>query len=162
FIVPNTGWDVTPAQLLRQLVLNLGACVGVGLLAANLGDEIARSGERLERQRATTLDLAALKEDVIPRLASGLGPVDRGGMVATRNEGAAETLEIRAREAVGQKLADVIPELSPILGAMAETETRRRGEVRTRRRQSGAEATLGLSISPLVNHKNDAIGRILN
>ncbi len=161
-VFPNAGWDVTPAQLMRQLVLNLGACVGVGLLAANLGDEIARSGERLEKQRATTLDLAALKEDVIRCLSSGLVTVDRAGVVLTLNEAAAEILEIRAHQALGRPLADVIPELSPILGEMAETDTRRRGEVRTRRRESGEEATLGLSISPLVNHKNEAIGRILN
>ena len=164
-VLPHFGaepWEVTRTQLLRQLVLNLGACVGVGILAANLGDEIARSGERLEKQRATTLDLAALKEDVIRCLSSGLLTIDRNGMVLTMNEAAADILELPAWEGLGKDIGLVVPELAPLLSELGVSELRRRAEITTRRHGSGTDATLGVSISPLVNHRNEPIGRILN
>ena len=157
-VLPHFGtepWEVTRTQLLRQLVLNLGACVGVGILAANLGDEIARSGERLEKQRATTLDLAALKEDVIRCLSSGLLTIDRNGMVLTMNEAAADILELPAWEGLGKDVGLVVPELAPLLSELGVSELRRRAEITTRRHGSGTGATLGVSM-PKVNARSMA------
>jgi hypothetical protein len=49
----------------QQLLLNIGACIAIGVLSALLGDSCAQSSERLEVSRQRAADLAALKEHVV-------------------------------------------------------------------------------------------------
>jgi two-component system sensor histidine kinase PilS (NtrC family) len=145
---------------LRQLTLNVGACLGIGVLSAFLGEQLAQSGERLAVQRVRAADLAILKEYIIRSLSSGLLTVDRDGAVMTVNQAASEILSLDADAIIGQPVTAVLPALSPILAELGERQTLRRGEIRAAR--NGRELALGVSVTPLMDHRGEAIGRILN
>ncbi len=153
--------DVATTALVRQLVLNVGACVAIGLLAANLGEQIARSGRKLEEERALIADLATLKEDIIRSLSSGLLTVDLDARVTSWNEAATEILGVAAGGAVGMPLDAVLPALTGQLAEIAPNQALRRGEI-TATRSDGKELRLGVSVSPLLNHRGATIGRIVN
>jgi two-component system sensor histidine kinase PilS (NtrC family) len=157
----ETPWDLSGMMLARQLVLNIGACAAIGVLAAFLGDELARSGERLERQTARTLDLAALKEDIIRCLSSGLVTVDAAGRLMTCNAAAGDILGLHPDDALGRRAVDLVPELGPLLAGLRPGEALRRGEIRAVR-ADGTTLVLGVSASPLVDHTGEPLGRILN
>jgi two-component system, NtrC family, sensor histidine kinase PilS len=148
--------DVPPVVFTRQLVLNVGACAAIAVLAGYLGDELARSGERLEKQRVRSLDLAMLKEDIIRCLTSGLLTIGRDGRVLTCNEAAGEILGVDGQQAIGRAVTELLPGLERLLDGVGERESVRRGEVRAR------DLVLGVSVSPLMNHRDEPIGRILN
>jgi two-component system sensor histidine kinase PilS (NtrC family) len=148
-------WDLSKIALVRQLALNVGACTAIAFLASNLGDELARSGERLERQVERAADLSVLNANIIRCLASGLVTVDKAGIVMTLNEAAGEILA--GAKVVGRPIRDVLPELVPVLDRLPQDDELRRAEIAT----AGGKV-LGVSISPLTNHVGEAIGRILN
>jgi two-component system sensor histidine kinase PilS (NtrC family) len=132
----------------------------VAFLAATLGGQLARAGQILQRQEAATLDLAALNDDIIRCLSSGLLTVDRQGRVLTINEAAGEILGLEPSAATGRPIRDLVPELQPMLAKLEDASTVRRGEILARRAQG--ERALGVSISPLTNHLGEPLGRIVN
>src|SRR5262249_6071988 len=155
------GWDMSRVVFVRQVVLNVGACAAIAVLAAFLGDELKRSGERLERQRVRSLDLAALKEDIIRCLSSGLMTIDADGTVLTCNGAASEILGRDASEAIGRPVTELLPSLGSLLSELGPRQALRRGEIRGAD-AGGRELVLGVSASPLVDHLDQPIGRILN
>jgi two-component system sensor histidine kinase PilS (NtrC family) len=154
--------DLTTWQFVRQLMLNVGAMVAVAFLAATLGDQLARAGQSLIRQQARALDLAALKDDILRSLSSGLVTVDLDGRILTFNEAAGEILGSAPGTTVGRPVGEVLPELMPILAKLDERKAVRRSELTTRRLSDRAELVLGVSVSPLMNGKGVPIGRIVN
>ena len=151
-----TPWEMPRMVLLRQLVLNVGAFAAIGVLAAYLGDELGRSGERLEKQRVRSLDLATLKEDIIRSLTSGLLTIDQAGNILTCNQTAGDILGVDDRQVIGHPIVAILPQLEGLLSGMGERDSVRRAEVRN------GDLVLGVSASPLMNHRDEAIGRILN
>jgi two-component system, NtrC family, sensor histidine kinase PilS len=149
-------WDLSALGLVRQLLLNVGACVGIGFLASNLGEQLARSGERLQTQLTRSADLAAINENIIRCLSSGLLTIDLQGTIITYNQAAEEILGTPAGEAIGRPIAALVPEMAPLLERLGRDEELRRGEVATGKR------ALGVSVSPLANHQDRTIGRIVN
>lgn len=152
--------EVPLTVFLRQLVLNVGACTAIGVLAAYLGAELGQSGERLERQRLESLDLAALQEDIIRCISSGLVTIAKDGTILTFNGAAAEILGVHAGQAIGRRISDLLPELDRLLDGLGEREALRRGEIHVH--TGGRELVLGVSASPLVDHRDATMGRILN
>lgn len=153
-------WELLPWQLVRQLVLNGGAFAAVAFLAAKLGEQLASAGQRLETQEVRTADLAALNEDIIRCLSSGLITVDTNGKVLTFNEAAGEILGIAAEAARQRTLAELAPEVEELIGRVPGRGVMRRGEITIRR--PGGERVLGISVSPLTNHRDEPVGRIVN
>jgi two-component system sensor histidine kinase PilS (NtrC family) len=151
-----TPWELGRLGFTRQLFLNLGACAAIGVLAGYLGDELDQSSERAEKQRLRSLDLAALKEDIIRCIPSGLLTVDLAGRVLTCNDAAEDILGVQASQITGRELAELLPELAGVVGVLGEHESLRRGEVR-----KGA-LVLGASVAPLVDHADRPIGRIVS
>jgi two-component system, NtrC family, sensor histidine kinase PilS len=150
-------WDMPAASLVRQLVLNGGAFAAIAFLSSFLGQQLAVSGEKLETQKLRTADLAQLNEDIIRSLTSGLVTVDGEGTILTFNEAAEEILGVPRQGALGRPIAEIVPEVGSILGDLGERGVLRRGEVSLARGRA-----LGVSLAPLVDARDRAVGRILN
>ena len=153
-------WDLPAAALLRQLALNGAAMVAVAFLAAKLGGQLASAGASLESQQARSADLAAQSADVIRCLSSGLVTIDAYGVVTAFNEAAAEITGHSARSALGKPIESLAPEIAELL-ARASGGVGLRREVIAVRRRAG-ERVLGVSVSPLTNHRDEPVGHIVN
>lgn len=149
-------WDLPTLSLVRLLVVNAGAFTAVAFLAAYLGQQLAHAGIKLETQEARTKDLAALNEDVIRCLSSGLVTIDPAGRVLTFNEAAEEILKVPQDRAVGRSLGEIAPELAALLSSLDARGVVRRASVDAR------SVVLGVSVSPLTDHQGAPAGRVVN
>jgi two-component system, NtrC family, sensor histidine kinase PilS len=154
-------WDQTRWELLRSIMLNVGAMTAVAFLAAKLGEQLSLTGQSLARQSQRVMDLATLKDDIIRSLSSGLITTDLDGIVLTTNEAAGEILEVEPAETIGKPVAELLPGLAKLLSAMGDRDSIRRAEL-SGQRSSGQNLVLGVSISPLMSGDDEAKGRILN
>ncbi len=152
---------VSAITLTRQLVVNLAAFLAVGFLAAQLAAELSRAGERLEATRTVASDLAARSADVIRCLSSGLVTVDLGGRVTSWNEAASDITGIPRSSAEGRPVRELLPALAPLLEQAEAGSALRRAEVAVTR-PDGGTVWLGLSTSPLTDHRAETIGHIVN
>ena len=140
----------------RALGLNLAAIVGVGAMAVQLAAQLQKSSHDLEVHRNVAADLLTLHEDIVRCLTSGLITVDLSGNVLTMNQTACEILGFPLESVLGAPLEKFAPQLAGALGVSPIDQEARRGEV-----HHGA-LILGISISPLLDHTSEAIGRIIN
>lgn len=113
-------------------------------LAAQRTELMSAYGQIDERRRFT--------ETVLSGVSAGVIGLDREGRITLPNRAAGELLEADLFAAVGRRLAELVPELGPLLaGVMAEPERTVTGEVQVgpaRRRRTflvriGAEQTAG-------------------
>jgi two-component system sensor histidine kinase PilS (NtrC family) len=150
-------WDIAPGALARSLLLNTSAMFAVAFLAGYLADMLSSAAFQVERQRDRIADLAALHEDVIRCLSSGLLTIDPAGIVLTINNAGCEILALQARDVVGRPLHVLAPQL-----AMVATDPTlpRRHEVVVD--VEGERRYLGVSISPLSDRQQRTIGCIVN
>lgn len=154
-------WDLPSWAFARQAVLNTGAFAAITVLASLLGEQLARTGERLETQEAHAADLAVLNQDIIRCLSSGLVTIDHDRLILTLNEAAEEILGLRRDKVLGRPVGEILPEINPLLENISPKEAIRRAQVQVSRRD-GAELTLGVSVSPLTDHLDEPVGRIVN
>ena len=147
--------------LIRSLAVNAVAFAATGALATRLATELRRAGEHIASQGLKLRDLAALHQDVIRGLTSGLVTVARDGRILTFNAAAAEIVGRSAGECVGRPLTEIMPGLAALQASVGDGALRR-GEV-TQIVDGGREArTLGVSLSPLVDSSGRTVGRIVN
>jgi two-component system sensor histidine kinase PilS (NtrC family) len=155
------GSGVPLRTLIRSLAVNAVAFAATGALAARLATELRRAGEHIASQGAKLRDLAALHEDVIRGLTSGLVTIGRDGRILTFNAAAAEIIERDAAAAIGRPLDEIMPGLAALQATVGEAALRR-GEVTQLVGEAGEERTLGVSLSPLVDSGGRNVGRIVN
>jgi two-component system sensor histidine kinase PilS (NtrC family) len=160
-VVLLTGVHLVVGGQVRPLLLNIGAIMGMGVLSAFLGEQLAQSHAGLERSRMRADDLAALTEHVVRCLTSGLVTVDPDGRILTFNQAAGEILHLDPASALGRPAGEVLPGLERLVAGLGSRESVRRGELRSRRADA-TEIFLGVSVSPLMDHRNAPIGRIVN
>jgi two-component system, NtrC family, sensor histidine kinase PilS len=153
-------WELSFYALLRHLLLNVGAFVAIAFLAANLGEQLAHAGERLAHQRERALDMAALKDDIVHCLSSGLMTVDLDGRVLTANAAAEEILGRPREGLLDRPLGDILPGLPPLLAGLPRRADLRGIELPVRR--DGVELMLGITVTPLTDHRDQVIGRVAN
>ena len=147
-------WEQSAVSLVRTIGINLAALVGVGALAFIFGDQLQRGVETLATTRKAAAALLTLHEDIVRSLSSGLITIAPDGVVLTANVAAADIL--------GQPLVlagQPIDKLMPGLSAMIASE---RGEVRRADLQLAEDLTVGVTVSPLRDGKNQVIGRVVN
>jgi two-component system sensor histidine kinase PilS (NtrC family) len=165
-VPPITGqtvfpWDLTHYELLFRLVVFLGGVVSVGALGATLSTQTRRVGERLARHQQMAGDLALLHQNTIRCLSSGLVTVTLEGAITSINEAACEILGIGELAALGQPLALRIPNLKPVLDEAGPVGSVRRHEVDAVR-VDGTVRRLGVSATPLSDHRGEIIGRVIH
>ena len=147
--------------LIRSLAVNAVAFAATGALATRLATELRRAGEHIASQGLKLRDLAALHQDVIRGLTSGLVTVARDGRILTFNAAAAEIVGRSAAECVGRPLTEIMPGLAALQASVGDGALRR-GEVTQLVGGAGEARTLGVSLSPLVDSSGRTVGRIVN
>ena len=156
-----TASAVPMRTLIRSLAVNAVAFAATGALATRLANELRRAGENLASQGLKLRDLAALHQDVIRGLTSGLVTVGRDGRVLTFNAAAAEIIGRSAVDAIGRPLDEIMPGLAALQASVGDGALRR-GEVAQLVAGTGERRTLGVSLSPLVDSSGRTVGRIVN
>jgi two-component system sensor histidine kinase PilS (NtrC family) len=153
--------DPTSLEFSRAIALNLAAIASIGAMAVQLAAQLQKSSAALEEHRSVTADLLTLHDNIVRCLTSGLITVDSDSRILTINEAARDILALDAGLVVGDKLSDLAPRLSELLASSRINEEALRGEV-THKSDSGDEIVLGVSISPLFDHRSQTVGRIVN
>lgn len=152
-------WDQTANEFARTLGINIGALIGVGALAILFGDQLQRSAQSLASERRAVADLYTLHRDIVRSLTSGLVTTDREAKVLTINATAAELLELDPEAATGRSIEQILPGISDLLRGDERSELRRVDLVIPR---PGEPMTLGVSVSPLFDVRDEVIGRVVH
>jgi two-component system sensor histidine kinase PilS (NtrC family) len=147
-------WEQTAVGMSRTLGINLAALIGVGALAFIFGDQLQRGVETLATTRKAAAELLTLHEDIVRSLASGLITIAPDGIVLTANAAAADILG-QPPVLVGQPIDKLIPGLSALIAS-------ERGELRRADLLLADDLTIGVTVSPLRDIKNQVIGRVVN
>ena len=147
-------WDLSGAELVRTLGINLAALFAVGALAFIFGDQLQRGAETLATTRKAAADLRTLHEDIVRSLSSGLITIAPDGIVLTANIAAADILG-QPPVLAGQPIDKLMPGLSALVATG-------HGELRRADLQLGDDLTLGVTVSPLRDVRNQVIGRVVN
>ena len=150
--------DQSSVALIRTLGVNYAALIGVGALAFIFGDQLQKGAETLATTRKAVADLYTLHQDIVRSLASGLITVAPDGTVLAANVAAGEILRRPAAAMLNQPIDTLMPGLSALLGATGEMR-RADLEVKT---ANGQELTVGVTVSPLRDVRDQVIGRIVN
>ncbi|HRC58688.1 MAG TPA: ATP-binding protein, partial [Kofleriaceae bacterium] len=152
-------WEQTANEFARSLGINIGALIGVGALAVLFGDQLQRTAQSLASERRAVADLFTLHRDIVRSLTSGLITTDGAGAVLTVNATAAELLEVDPEAVTGAKIETLLPGISDLLGSDERSELRRVDLVLPRQ---GEPVTLGVSVSPLFDVRDEVIGRVVH
>ncbi len=162
-LVPGrmTPASLSPLDLTRLLGLNLAAITGVAFLAINLGGQLERASATLATQQTAAEDLRILHEDIVRCLSSGLITVDSAHRVLTINQAACDILGASQEGAVGSALNAIVPGLRAVIANLAPGESLFRSELSVPRRDKPS-LVLGISVSPLADHANRPLGRVIN
>jgi two-component system sensor histidine kinase PilS (NtrC family) len=151
---PVRPWDQSSVDLVRTLGINLAALIGVGALSFIFGDQLQRGVETLATTRKAAADVLSLHEDIVRSLASGLITTAPDGIVLTANAAAADILGQPAALA-GQPIDKLMPGLSALVATG-------HGELRRADLQLSDDLTVGVTVSPLRDVRNQVIGRVVN
>jgi two-component system sensor histidine kinase PilS (NtrC family) len=147
-------WEQTGVDLGRKLGINLAALIGVGALSFIFGDQLQRGAETLATTRKAAAELLTLHEDIVRSLSSGLITIAPDGIVLTANAAAADILG-QPPALAGQPIDKLMPGLSALI-ATGHGELRRADFV------LADDLTLGVTVSPLRDVRNQVIGRVVN
>lgn len=152
---------LTPVEFGRAVTLNIGAFIGVAVLAYNLGGQIQQTSASLHTQRLRAANLQVLHQDIVRSLSSGLITVDGDDEVLTANEAACQILGQAQEAVVGAQLSRVLPEVTQMIRELDDGEMFQRATVEAELSQIGTR-TLGITISPLRHSLGRINGRIIN
>jgi two-component system, NtrC family, sensor histidine kinase PilS len=147
-------WEQSWVDLVRTLGINLAALIGVGALSFIFGDQLQRGVETLATTRKAAADLLTLHEDIVRSLASGLITIAPDGIILTANVAAADILG-QPPVLAGQPVDKLMPGLSALIATG-------HGELRRADLQLAADLTVGVTVSPLRDVRNQVIGRVVN
>jgi len=147
-------WEQSGVDLVRTLGINLAALIGVGALAFIFGDQLQRGAETLATTRKAAAELLTLHEDIVRSLSSGLITIAPDGIVLTANAAAADILG-QPPALAGQPIDKLMPGLSALIATG-------HGELRRADIHIADDLTVGVTVSPLRDVKNQVIGRVVN
>ncbi|HEY0990754.1 MAG TPA: histidine kinase dimerization/phospho-acceptor domain-containing protein, partial [Kofleriaceae bacterium] len=147
-------WEQSRVDLVRTIGINLAALIGVGALAFIFGDQLQRGVETLATTRKAAAELLTLHEDIVRSLASGLITIAPDGIVLTANAAAADILG-QPPVLAGQPVDKLMPGLSALIATGY-------GELKRADLQLADDLTVGVTVSPLRDVRNQVIGRVVN
>ncbi len=139
-------WEQSSAELVRTLGIDVATLVGVGALSLIFGDQLQRGAETLATTRRAAADLLTLHQDIVRSLSSGLVTIAPDGTILTLNQAGADILGTTG--AVGKPIDAIMPGLT--------TDAVNRVELVI------GDVTLGVTVSPLVDVRDQVIGRVVN
>jgi two-component system sensor histidine kinase PilS (NtrC family) len=147
-------WEQSSVDFVRTVGINLAALIGVGALALIFGDQLQRGVETLATTRRAAAELLTLHEDIVRSLSSGLITIAPDGIVLTANAAAADILG-QPPALAGQPIDKLMPGLSALVATGY-------GEVRRADLRLADDLTVGVTVSPLRDVRNQVIGRVVN
>jgi two-component system sensor histidine kinase PilS (NtrC family) len=151
-------WEVSGADLVRTLGINVAALIGVGALSFIFGDQLQRSADTLATTRRAAADLLTLHQDIVRSLSSGLITTTVDGVVLTANQAAADILRRIPAALTGRAIDTIMPGLVPLI-ASAKGELRRADlTVPT----VDGDRTIGVTVSPLRDVRDQTVGCVIN
>ena len=139
-------WDQSTLDLVRTLGVNYAAMIGVGALAFIFGDQLQKGAESLATTRKAVADLYTLHQDIVRSLASGLITIGPEGTVLSANTAAGEILRKQPAAMLGQPIEALLPGLA----------------VEGRADVNLGELTIGATVSPLRDVRDQVLGRVVN
>ena len=148
-------WEQTAADLARTLGIHVASMIGVGALAFIFGDQLQKGAETLATTRKAAADLFTLHQDIVRSLASGLITIAPDGTVLTANDAACDILGRSVGELSNKPIDSVMPGLWTLLQES-------KGELRRADLTIGDGLTLGVTVSPLRDVRDQVIGRVVN
>ena len=147
-------WEQSRVDLVRTIGINLAALIGVGALSFIFGDQLQRGVETLATTRKAAAELLTLHEDIVRSLASGLITIAPDGIVLTANAAAADILG-QPPVLAGQPVDKLMPGLSALIATGY-------GQLKRADLQLADDLTVGVTVSPLRDVRNQVIGRVVN
>lgn len=160
--------DIFPGTSVSRIVqivsFQVIAFLVVGLLAANLSQRQASSGDKLRETEKSLVNLRALHERIVESIRSGLITTDLDGKIYTFNSAAAEITGFKAQEMIGKSVFSLLGDIEHTFSPSLErTET---GEQPLR---FEADITtpeefivhIGYGVSPLYTETGETSGLII-
>jgi two-component system sensor histidine kinase PilS (NtrC family) len=138
---------------LRTLGIQGASMVGVGALAFILGDQLQRGAETLATTRKAAADLFTLHQDIVRSLASGLVTIGPDGTVLSANDAACDILAVALKDISNKPIETVMPGLTALL---------EKGEARRADLTLPDGLTIGVTVSPLRDVRDQVLGRVVN
>ncbi len=149
-------WLQSGGAIVRSLGINYAALIGVGALSYIFGDQLERGAETLATTRKAVADLYTLHQDIVRSLPSGLITTAPDGIILTANAAAGEILRRPHAQLISASIETVMPGLT---AQLVQGELRR-GDLAL---EAGSDTlTLGISVSPLRDVRDQVIGRVVN
>jgi two-component system sensor histidine kinase PilS (NtrC family) len=143
-------WDQSTLDLVRTVGINYAAMIGVGALAFIFGDQLQKGAESLATTRKAVADLYTLHQDIVRSLASGLITIGTDNKILSANTAAGEILRREPLAMLGKHVDDLLPKLAAEGRADLEVVAGDR------------ELTIGATVSPLRDVRDQVIGRVVN
>lgn len=127
-----------------------------GYLTGYLAEEVRRRGKELTQTREDFSRLEAFNRDVIQSIQSGLLTVNQKERITFLNKAGEQILGIKASQFKNRPINELFSELN----GDAREGLHSRIEIACRR-PDGEEIRLGLSMSPLKDHRGNKVGQII-
>jgi two-component system sensor histidine kinase PilS (NtrC family) len=127
-----------------------------GYLTGYLAEEVRKRGKELTKSREDFSRLEAFNRDVIQSMQSGLLTVDLKDRITFLNKSGEKILGIKITPYKDFSIKDLFPDLKENFheGLRSRMET-------ALQRSDGGEIKLGLSLSPLKDHRGNKVGQII-
>ncbi len=143
-------WDQGTLDLVRTVGINYAAMIGVGALAFIFGDQLQKGAESLATTRKAVADLYTLHQDIVRSLASGLITIGTDNKILSANTAASEILRREPSAMLGKHVDELLPHLAE------------EGRADLQVLAGGQELTIGATVSPLRDVRDQVIGRVVN
>lgn len=172
FILENRGilpsmpeGRVAPApatgRVVYLLVLNYTAFFAIAWLSGTLGEQLKRTGRKLEKTEIDLARVEALNRDIVQSLLSGLMVVDPRGKVSRLNPVAGRILGVDPERVTEQTASEIFPPLADALVSLAK-DGGLRSEVELFREKDGARVPVGVTLSVLRNKNGEDAGTLVH
>jgi len=157
--VPDSAAALPRAMLIGAWIMHSLATIAAAALASVLSAELRRTGEAL-RQRTHDLDrLWKLHRHTVESLMSGLLTTDPEGRITSFNPEAERITGLRAHEALGREVEEVIPGVCA--EAIRHSGDLRRSRVRISYRSSSGGSWLGVAAYVLRDDEGRPSGHVV-
>jgi two-component system sensor histidine kinase PilS (NtrC family) len=165
-IIPSTALEapdyrLTIEEIFIRILLHIISFFTVALLASFVVEQERKTRHLLEEKETEFIKLDLLFRSIIESVDTGVMTLDLQDKIKTFNRAAEEITGYKLRQIENRYIADVFPEIAPILrnnGKSEYSKNRREAIINSSR---GSEIHLGCSVSPLRDNKEKQIGNII-
>jgi two-component system sensor histidine kinase PilS (NtrC family) len=154
-------YRLTIEDIFIHILLHIISFFTVALLASFVVEQERKTRHLLEEKETEFIKLDLLFRSIIESVDTGVMTLDLQDKIKTFNRAAEEITRYKLRQIENRYIADVFPEIAPILQTNGKSEyskNRREAIINSSR---GNEIHLGCSVSPLRDNKEKQIGNII-